>query len=83
MLSQVVGASHITRVEIDLFDKLNAEINRYTQEESFSGLGPSNGRADALPEILETLIASGEISREAMVIFLDIHEILIYAGVMQ
>jgi mono/diheme cytochrome c family protein len=83
MLSQAVGEGLITRVEADIFDLVHAEIDRYTQEESLSGLSSIHGRADGLPEILDCLVTSGEISREAMVTFLEIHGILIDAGVME
>jgi len=83
MLSQVVGEGLITRVEADLFDKVHSEIDRYTQDESLSGLGSINGRADALPDILEALVASGGITTDEMNTFLELHDILIDAGVMQ
>ena len=82
MLAQAVEQGVITQAEADTFDLVHTAMDKYLVSEGISGLdtGP---RADALPEILGGMVAAKLVSQPQADTFLDVHNRLIEAGLMQ
>lgn len=82
MLSQAMEEGLISQAEADIFDAVHTAMDEYLSIESVSGMG-TGSRADALPGIVEALIETGVTSQDDADIFLDVHDRLIEAGLMQ
>ena len=82
MLAQALEQAVITQAEADLFDQAHAEIDAFTLAEGIAGM-QSGERGDVIPEILEALVADGSLEQDQADQFLDIHDRLIDAGLMQ
>ena len=82
MLAEAVSQSLISQTEADLFERVHQEIDQFTLEASVTGIDTGN-RADALPQILDNIVAAETISRAEADQFLAIHDQLISAGLMQ
>lgn len=82
MLSGAVEQEIITQAEADLFDRMHNIMDEYLSQGIHSGMGASS-RADALPQILEAMVAAALISQDQSNSFLDVHDRLIEAGLMQ
>jgi mono/diheme cytochrome c family protein len=83
MLNQAVEDNVIMQNEADAFDLIHKAIDEFTQVEGISGVETSGGRADALPQILDSLVAAGKITIGQKDTFLDVHDRLVEAGLMQ
>lgn len=82
MLREAVDQDVITEAEADLFDQVHSSMDAYLSQESVSGMG-TGSRADALPQILEAMVAAELINRDQADTFMDVHDRLIEAGLMQ
>ncbi len=63
MLSQAVADDVITQAEADVFDTVHSTMDVYLSSESASGLN-TGSRGDALPQILQAMVAADLISKE-------------------
>ena len=68
--------------EADVFNHVHTAIDEYLSKASVSGMG-SGPRADALPQILEAMLKADLIDQDQADTFLDVHDRLIEAGLMQ
>jgi mono/diheme cytochrome c family protein len=82
MLGEAVDQAVITQVEADLFDQVHTAMDEYLSQESVSGMG-TGPRADALPQILAAMAAADLISQDQADTFLEVHDRLLEAGLMQ
>jgi len=82
MLTQAVEQGVISQTEADLFDQVHRLMDKYLAAESVSGMitGP---RADALPQILDAMVAMDLIILDQADTFMDVHDRLIEAGLME
>jgi len=82
MLAQAVEQGVITQAEADLFDRAHTVMDAYLAEEGVSGMdtGP---RVDALPQILAAMVAGEQVTQDQANTFLDVHDRLVEAGLMQ
>lgn len=82
MLTQAVDQGVITQAEADVFDRVHTAVDEYLVEEGVTGMdtGP---RADALPQILTAMVAGKLVTQEQADTFLDVHDRLLEAGLMQ
>ena len=82
MLAQAVESSVISDAEADMFDRVHSKMDEYLTSESASGM-ETGSRADALPQILQAMVGADLISQDQADTFLDVHDRLIDAGLMQ
>jgi len=82
MLKLAVEQKVISQVEADVFDQVHTAMDKYLVREGASGMdtGP---RADALPQILAEMIKVTLVTQENADVFLNVHDRLIEAGLMQ
>jgi mono/diheme cytochrome c family protein len=82
MLMQAVKQGLITQDEANMFDGVHTMIDEYlvTNETSGMNTGP---RADALAQILDSMVLEQLLTQEQANLFLVVHDRLIEAGLMQ
>jgi mono/diheme cytochrome c family protein len=82
MLILAVDQNLISQAEADIFDKIHTAMDEYLVGEGVSGMdtGP---RADALPQILAAMTDSSLLTQEQAEVFIDVHDRLIEAGLME
>ena len=82
MLTQAVDQGVIAQAEAEVFDRVHAAIDEYLVEEGVTGMdtGP---RADALTQILTAMVAGKLVTQDQADTFLDVHDRLLEAGLMQ
>lgn len=80
MLAQALEQELITEKEADLFDDVHAKMDVLIAE---SGSGQDSVMASGQDDVVTRLIAEGAISEEQAQAFNDIHDRLLYAGLMQ
>ena len=82
MLSLAVEEGVISQAEADVFDAVHSKMDEYLASEGVSGM-ETGTRADALPQILDEMVADDLISQDQADTFMDVHDRLIEAGLMQ
>lgn len=82
MLVLAVEEGVITQVEADVFDRVHTAIDEFLVGEGASGMN-TGPRADALPQILDAMLIRDLVTQEQAEIFIDVHDRLIEAGLMQ
>jgi hypothetical protein len=82
MLKLAVDQKVVSQAEADIFDMVHTTMDEYLVGEVVSGMdtGP---RADALPQILAVMTESALLTQEQAEVFMDVHDRLIEAGLMQ
>jgi mono/diheme cytochrome c family protein len=82
MLAQAVAQGVIDQAEADTFDEVHTAIDKFLIAQGTRGMdtGP---RADALPQILEMMLSEDLLNQDQVEIFLDVHDRLLEAGLMQ
>ena len=68
--------------EAEQFDQIHSLMDEYLASETVSGMA-TGPRADALPQILATMVDTGLVTHGQADTFLDVHDRLIEAGLMQ
>lgn len=82
MLKLAVDQNVVSQAEADIFDMVHTAMDEYLVTEGVSGMdtGP---RADALPQILAAMTESVLLTQEQAEVFMDVHDRLIEAGLME
>ena len=82
MLSTAVEQGVITQKEADNFDFVHGEVDVYTSTQGIAGMGSSD-RPDVLDAILSELVNSDVLAQDQADSFMDVHDRLMDAGLMQ
>jgi mono/diheme cytochrome c family protein len=82
MLAQAIEQEVITPAEADVFALVHSAMDEYLVVEGISGVDTGQ-RADALPQILIAMVAGEKVTQSQADTFIDIHDRLIDAGLMQ
>jgi mono/diheme cytochrome c family protein len=82
MLLQAVEQDVISKEEADIFYQVHSTMDQFLIDEGIRGMdtGP---RADALPQILAEMVGTEMVIQDQADSFLDIHDRLVAAGLMQ
>jgi mono/diheme cytochrome c family protein len=82
MLTQAIKLGVITQDEADLFNLVHNSMDEYLTSDSISGMATGR-RGDALPQILDSMGGAELITQEQADTFIDVHDRLVEAGLMQ
>jgi mono/diheme cytochrome c family protein len=82
MLTLAVDNGVISETEADMFNSVHNEIDRYLVKEEVRGMdtGP---RADALPQILASMVDADLVTQLQADTFLEVHDQLLESGLME
>ncbi|MFC1997200.1 c-type cytochrome [Chloroflexota bacterium] len=82
MLMHGVDEGIITQDEADIFDRVHSAMDKYLAAEGTSGMDTGQ-RSDALTQILAVMVAGDLVNQDQADTFMDVHDRLIEAGLMQ
>ncbi len=82
MLAAAVEQGVITQVEADNFDAVHVAVDGYTTSQGVSGM-EGGDRPDVMEAILAELVSSGVLEHDQADSFIDVHDRLLEAGLMQ
>lgn len=83
MLATASRDGILTQEDADTFDLVHTAIDDFSRSGFEISMGSNSERADALTQILDTLVEDGTIAENQAIIFLDVHDRLVDSGFME
>jgi mono/diheme cytochrome c family protein len=83
MLATAVKTGILNQEDADTFDLVHSAMDEFSRNGTEISMGSNSERADALSQILDTLVVDGTITENQAVIFLAVHDRLVESGLME